>query len=173
MQGWGGDWGGEMMVVVGGRDRETFHHYVAAGLRLRSPPARRSKGIATGVCTAFQTKDNSRFHCLKSGPLMGPAWLGTALRNGIYPTLAREFQGFRVWGKFVFRTLELTDTPTNLANQVKVGHALDQSHSVQSCGPGRAHQNNEPSRRSSRSDHPTFETVLRRLIGCIYFLSVG
>ena len=26
-----------------------------------------------------------------------------------YPTLAREFQSFRVWGKFVFRTLELTD----------------------------------------------------------------
>ena len=42
-----------------------------------------------------------------------------------YPTLAREFQGLRVWGKFVFRTLELTDTPTNLANQVKEGHALD------------------------------------------------
>ena len=37
---------------------------------------------------------------------------------GNYPTLAREFQGFRVWGKFVFRTLELTDTPTNIANQV-------------------------------------------------------
>ena len=52
-----------------------------------------------------------------------------------YPTLAREFQGFRVWGKFVFRTLELTDTPTNLANQVKVGHALDQSRSVQSRWP--------------------------------------
>ena len=52
--------------------------------------------------------------------------------NTHYPTLAREFQGFRVWGKFVFRTLELTDTPTNLANQVKVGHALDQSRSVQS-----------------------------------------
>ena len=47
-----------------------------------------------------------------------------------YPTLAREFQGFRVWGKFVFRMLELTDTPTNLANQVKVGHALDHSRSV-------------------------------------------
>ena len=62
-----------------------------------------------------------------------------------YPTLAREFQGFRVWGKFVFWTLELTDTPTNLANQVKVGHALDQSRSVQSRGPERAHQNNEPS----------------------------
>ena len=38
-----------------------------------------------------------------------------------YPTLARDFQGFRVWGKIVFRTLELTDTPTNLSNQqVKV-----------------------------------------------------
>ena len=59
-----------------------------------------------------------------------------------YPTLAREFQGLRVWGKFVFRTLELTDTPTNLANQVKVGHALDQSRRVQSRGPERAHQNN-------------------------------
>ena len=69
-----------------------------------------------------------------------------------YPTLAREFQGFRVWGKFVFRMLELTDTPTNLANQVKVGHALDQSRSVQSRGPERAHQNNEPSWRSSRTD---------------------
>ena len=71
---------------------------------------------------------------------------------GDYPTLAREFQGFRVWGKFVFRTLELTDTPTYLANQVKVGHALDQSRSVQSRGPERAHQNNEPSWRSSRTD---------------------
>ena len=69
-----------------------------------------------------------------------------------YPTLTREFQGFRVWGKFVFRTLELTDTPTNLANQVKVGHALDQSRSVQSRGPESAHQNNEPSWRSSRAD---------------------
>ena len=71
---------------------------------------------------------------------------------GQYPTLAREFQCFRVWGKFVFRTLELTDTPTNLANQVKVGHALDQSRSVQSRGPESAHQNNEPSWRSSRAD---------------------
>ena len=70
---------------------------------------------------------------------------------GNYPTLAREFQGFRVWGKFVFRTLELTDKPTNLANQVKVGHAVDQSRSVQSRGPERAHQNNDPSWRSSRT----------------------
>ena len=69
-----------------------------------------------------------------------------------YPTLAREFQGFRVWGKFVFRALELTDTPSNWANQVKVGHALDQSRSVQSRGPERTHQNNEPSWRSSRTD---------------------
>ena len=36
-----------------------------------------------------------------------------------------EFQGFRVWGKFVFQTLGLMATPTNLAYQVKVGHALD------------------------------------------------
>ena len=71
---------------------------------------------------------------------------------GNYPTLAREFQGFRVWEKFVFRTLELTDTPTNLANEVKVGHAFDQSCSVQSRGPERVHQNNEPSWRSSRTD---------------------
>ena len=80
-------------------------------------------------------------------------WLCSSLVfTGIYPTLAREFQGFRAWGKFVFRTLELTDTPTNLANQVKAGHALGQSRSVQSRGPGRAQQNNEPSWRSSRTD---------------------
>ena len=36
-----------------------------------------------------------------------------------YPTPTREFQGFRLWRKFVFRMLELTDTPTNLANQLK------------------------------------------------------
>ena len=46
-----------------------------------------------------------------------------------YPTLARELQGFRVRAKFVFRTLELTDTPTNLANLVKVGHVLN-NHAV-------------------------------------------
>ena len=50
------------------------------------------------------------------------------------------------------KMLELTDTPTNLANQVKVGHALDQSRSVQSRGPERAHQNNGPSWRSSQTD---------------------
>ena len=47
-----------------------------------------------------------------------------------YPTLVHEFKGFRVWGKFVFRTLELTDKPTNLANQVKVCNTLDQSCTV-------------------------------------------
>ena len=36
------------------------------------------------------------------------------------------------------------DTPTNLANQVELGHARDQSRSAQSRGPERAHQNNEP-----------------------------
>ena len=41
--------------------------------------------------------------------------------------------------------MELTDTPTNLANQVKIGHALDQSRSVQLRGPERAHQNNAQS----------------------------
>ena len=46
-----------------------------------------------------------------------------------YPTPTREFQGFRVWGKFVFRTLELTDTPNNLANRVKVGQLLT-NHAV-------------------------------------------
>ena len=89
-----------------------------------------------------------------------------------YPTLAREFQGFRVWGKFVFRTLELTDTPTNLANQVKVGHALDQSRSVQSRGPESApKQCAVMAIVEDRS--PTFETVLRELSGCICILSVG
>ena len=58
-----------------------------------------------------------------------------------YPTLGREFEGLRMWGKFVFRTLELTATPTNLANRIKVGYAIDKSRSVQSCGPDRAHQN--------------------------------
>ena len=67
-----------------------------------------------------------------------------------YPTLAREFQGFRVWGKFVFRTLELTDTPTNLSNQVKVGHALDQSRSVQSRGSERTHKKKTMSRHGDR-----------------------
>ena len=78
-------------------------------------------------------------------------WLMTVNYSN-YPTQAREFEGFRVWGKFVFRTLELTDTPTNLANQVKEGHALDQSRSVQSHGPERTHQINEPPWRSLRTD---------------------
>ena len=44
------------------------------------------------------------------------------------------------------------DTPTNLANQVKVGQGLDQSRSVQSQGPERAHQNSAQSWRSSMTD---------------------
>ena len=70
----------------------------------------------------------------------------------ICSTLSHTFPwvpGFWVWGKFVFRTLELTETPTI---QVKVGRALDQSRSVQSRGPERAHQSNEQPWRSSRTD---------------------
>ena len=37
--------------------------------------------------------------------------------------------------------LELTATPTNLINQVKIGHALDQSRSVLSRRPEQVHQN--------------------------------
>ena len=62
-----------------------------------------------------------------------------------------------MWGKFVFRTLELTDTSTNLANQVKVGHALDQSRSVQSRGPERTHQNNDRGQIADFRD--SFETI--------------
>ena len=39
-----------------------------------------------------------------------------------------------------FRTLEIAATPTNVANQVKLGHAPCQSHSVQSPGPEITHQ---------------------------------
>ena len=60
--------------------------------------------------------------------------------------------GFQGWGKCVFWTLELMATPINLASHVKVGNALHQSHSVQSHGPERAHQNNERSWRSSRTN---------------------
>ena len=48
-------------------------------------------------------------------------------------------------------SLELTDTPINLANQIKVGHSLDQWRNGQSPGPERAHQNNAQSWRSSRT----------------------
>ena len=82
------------------------------------------------------------------------------LSNGpwCYPTFSREFQGL---GKFVFRTLELTDTPTNLANEVKVGHALNQSRSVQSAPK-------QCTVMAIVEDRlPTFETVLIELSGCI------
>ena len=78
------------------------------------------------------------------------------LRLPYYPTLAREVQGFRVWGKIVFRTLELTATPTYLTNQVKLGHALDHSGSVQLRGPERAHQNNHGDRWGQIADFRQF-----------------
>ena len=113
--------------------RSGQHRWFKSNLRLSTNPftCRYNGGI--------------RFFSVVPGPNM--QW-----SLGYYPTLPREFQGFRVWGKFVFRTLEHTDTPTNLANQVKVGHTLDQSRSVQSRGPERAHQNNKPSWRSSKTD---------------------
>ena len=74
------------------------------------------------------------------GLWLNPTAIAIHEKYTYYPTLSREFQGFRVWAKFVFRKLELTDIPTNLANQVKVGHALNQSRSVQSRGPERAHK---------------------------------
>ena len=82
-----------------------------------------------------------------------------------YPTLAREFQDFRVWGKFVFRTMKLTDTPINLANQVKVGHALDQSRSVQSRGPERTKTMSRLGNRRGRITdfRDSFETII-----CLY-----
>ena len=60
-----------------------------------------------------------------------------------------EFYGFRVWGKIVFWMLELMATLINLANQVKVGHTLDQP--CKSCGLEGSYQNNEPSWQSSRT----------------------
>ena len=68
--------------------------------------------------------------------------------------------------------LELTDTPTNLANQVKANQALDQSRSVQSRGPERTHQNNEPFC-DSRGQIADLRGSFERLIGCIYILIVG
>ena len=97
-----------------------------------------------------------------------PVWISN------HPTLACqcEFRGFKVWGKFLFWTLELMATATNLANQVEVGQALDQSCNVQSRGPEKAHQNNELSRRLSRTNR-RLSRVLRGLSGRICFLSVG
>ena len=57
----------------------------------------------------------------------------------IDPSVAR----FRVSYPLQFWTRGLTLTPINLVNQVKLGHALDQSRSVQLRGPEGTHQNNE------------------------------
>ena len=69
--------------------------------------------------------------------------------------------------------MELTGTPTNLTNQVKVGHALDQSRSVQSRGPERAHKKEWAVMAIVEDRSPIFEEVSRGLIGCIYCLSAG
>ena len=61
----------------------------------------------------------------------------------LYPLHRRELQGFRVWGKNGFRTLEFTVTHINLSNQVHRGHTLDQLRRVQLCGHERAHHHNK------------------------------
>ena len=88
--------------------------------------------------------------------LSRPQWVKVC-----YPALAREFQCFGVWGKFVFQLLELTDPPTNLTNQIKVGHALDQSHSVQSHGPERVHQKQGTVMAVVEDRSPTFDSFER------------
>ena len=42
----------------------------------------------------------------------------------------------------ILHELEPNTMPNNSANQVKLDHTLDQTHSVQSGGPERAHKNN-------------------------------
>ena len=73
-----------------------------APLRCRTevtiPSSQAIRGIATGVRTAFYTKDNNRFHCFKRGPLKGPAWLGTASRNSRVIPSARQVEGGRHLG---------------------------------------------------------------------------
>ena len=96
-------------------------------------------------------------------------------RYNNYPTHAHEFQGFRVWGKFVFRTLESTDTPTK--------HQCGQSeqswsHSwpITQC-PVAWTCESEPKQCAVMAivedGSPHFDTVLRGLNGCMCFLSVG
>ena len=46
---------------------------------------------------------------------------------------ANEFQGFMVVGKCIWK-LALTVTPISLAEKVKLGYTLNQSHHVHSCG---------------------------------------
>ena len=74
-----------------------------------------------------------------------------------------------MWGKFLPRTLELTDVPTNLASQVIVGHAHDQSRSVQSRGPERAHQNNGQSSWWLRTDRRLSRQFWKDLVAALTF----
>ena len=83
-------------------------------------------------------------HVIKRAP-------GRLVHMRCHPTPAHEFQGFKGEENPYF---ERCNSIANLANKVKVGHAFDQSCSVQSHGQ-RVHQNNEQLRRSSRTNRET------------------
>ena len=74
----------------------------------------------------------------------------------------------RVWGceenLYFELLLKPTVTRTNSANQVNVGHALDQSRNVQSRGPDRAHQKNVTAIVEGKLLN--FETIFKGLSGC-------
>ena len=58
-----------------------------------------------------------------------------------------------------FGMLEIAATPTNVANQVELGHAPSQSHSVQSPGPERTHQKRWAVKAIIENIFSTFEAV--------------
>ena len=90
-----------------------------------------------------------------------------------YPTLACEFQGFRVWGKICISNAG-THGHTNQFSQS--GQSRSRSWPIMQCPITRAWES-APKQWAVMAiveDRVmTFETVLRGLIGCIYFLSVG
>ena len=67
------------------------------------------------------------------------AWYHIAIFQS--PHTPREFQGLiRVWAIISFQVMELMATPTTLADQVKLCHALDQSRNVQTRKSQQAYQ---------------------------------
>ena len=67
------------------------------------------------------------------------AWYHFAIFQS--PHTPREFQGLiRVWAIILFQVMELMATPTTLADQVKLCHALDQSRNVQTRKSQQAYQ---------------------------------
>ena len=85
---------------------------------------------------------------IETAPSCCPSLL---VRPWHYPTLAHAFQNFRVFDQMWFGMLEPTATPTNLANQVKLGHAFNLLCSIQLHRSEWTHQNNKLSSWSSRT----------------------